>query len=268
MINALRQALTVRVEDISFRDNIYNDEEFVASSIKDNFAGWYREEDLSKQIDFILQHCAVNPPAKVLDAACGHGRHCDLLSRKGFGVTGTDISEQLIAYLEQAYSGKRITFKKQSFKELDYRGTFDLVIVLGNSLSLIPREEITEALRNLSNALKSSGTLFMEFDNRKHFIRNEAGKCCWNYAGDRWLILSRHHYDSTRKLGKSMDISIDFQNKRVNCSPTIKCLYDQDELSDSLNRAGMTPIKWFGDWDGNGISDKSPSVIVVAKKKL
>jgi len=268
MINALRQALTVRVEDISFSDNIYGDEDFVARSIKDNFAGWYREEDLPKQIDFLLQHCAVDSPAKVLDAACGHGRHCDILSRKGYEVTGTDISEQLIAYLEQAYSGKRITFKKRSFKELDYSGTFDLVIVLGNSLSLIPREEMTEALQNLNNSLMNSGISFLELDNREHVIENEMGKRFWSYDGDRWLILSKHHYDSALKLEKSLDISIDFQNMSVNCFPLTKCLYDQDEISDSLNRAGMTPIKWFGDWNGNGISDKSPSIIVVAKKKL
>lgn len=267
MIDALRQALAVSVEGISFGDNIYGDEDFVARSIKDDFAGWYREEDLPKQIGFLLQHCAVAPPAEVLDAACGHGRHCDILSRQGYKVTGTDISAQLIAHLQAAYRGG-ITFERRSFAELDYRGAFDLAIVLGNSLSLIPREELPKALRRLNNCLKPDGSLFLELDNRDYVTKNELGQRVWSYNDDRWLTFSRHHYDADLRLQKTLDISIDVQSMNVTRFPLVKCLYNQDELSAALRRAGLTAVEWFGGWDGSAVSDESPSIIVVARRKL
>jgi len=139
LIATLKKALSVRVEDITFSDNVYHDESFIAKSISNGFSGWYSDTDLAKHVDFVLKHCEVKPDSRILDAACGHGRHADLLSRKGHEVVGIDISQQLIWYLKKEY-GNSIQFERRSFKDINYSATFDLAVVLGNSLSLIPRQ--------------------------------------------------------------------------------------------------------------------------------
>ena len=245
---------------------MYYSESFFAQSIEDDFAGWYNEDAVKRQIDFILQHCQVKPNSKVLDVACGHGRHAALLGKRGYQVLGTDISDRLIAYLTETYSDEKISFEKRTFMEIDYSGVFDLAIVLGNSLGLIPRDEFVIVMNKLRKSLKKGGCLFVELDNRIHFIKDvEAGKKFWNYHADRWLVLSEVYYDSENKLEKTVDISVDLEDMRVSQYPSTKSLYDHDELCDLLAGTNFIVRQSFGDWEGNEISEASPSLLIAAQ---
>lgn len=268
IISSLKAFLHQRIEDISFTDNMYYDEDFFAKSIENNFAGWYDADALKQQIGFILQHCKVTPNSKVLDAACGHGRHAELLCRRGHEVLATDISDQLITHLTEKYGDKRLLFEKRTFMEINYSQIFDLAIVLANSLGLIPRDEFVIVLNKLSRSLKKDGWLFVELDNRSHFVKNEAGKRSWSYHADRWLVLSERHYDSENRLEKTVDISVDFADMSVNQFLLTKSLYDYNELCNLLASANFIVRKSFGDWEGNEISEASPSLLIVAQNRL
>src|SRR3712207_3900011 len=64
-----------------------------------------RDETEARQfIDRLLEH--LRPPAgcRMLDVACGRGRHSKFLGAKGFDVTGIDISPDSIAFAKQCES--------------------------------------------------------------------------------------------------------------------------------------------------------------------
>jgi SAM-dependent methyltransferase len=214
----------------------------------------------------MLQESRAPFPSKILDVACGHGRHAALLSQQGHDVAATDISETLIAYRRDT-QGEAIRFEKRSFAELDYGPTFDLVIVLGNSLSLIPREQLATALDNLTNCLKNDARLFIELDNRPYFVQQYAGRRHWDFHGGRWLRLSQYHYDDENKLEKTRDVSLDFRNMTVDRFQMTKSLYDYTEIAHWIAGAGMTIANAWGDWDGSDVSEASPSLLIVAQKK-
>ena len=268
IISSLKAFLHRRIENISFTDNTYYDERFFAKSIENNFAGWYDADALDGQINFILQHCKVARNSKVLDAACGHGRHAELLCRRGYEVLATDISDQLITHLTEKYGHKKLLFEKRSFMEINYSQIFDLAIVLANSLGLIPRDEFVIVLNKLSRSLKKGGWLFVELDNRSHFVSNEAGKRPWSYHADRWLVLSECHYDSENRLEKTVDISVDFEDMSVNLFLLTKSLYDYNELCNLLANANFMVRKSFGNWKGDEISEACPSLLIVAQNRL
>ena len=54
------------------------------------------EEDARWIINLLQRSIAVKTNARVLDIACGSGRHSIELARRGFEVTGFDLSEFLI----------------------------------------------------------------------------------------------------------------------------------------------------------------------------
>jgi 2-polyprenyl-3-methyl-5-hydroxy-6-metoxy-1,4-benzoquinol methylase len=43
-------------------------------------------------VEFIVEQLALEPGGSVLDVACGRGRHSVELARRGFHVTGIDLS--------------------------------------------------------------------------------------------------------------------------------------------------------------------------------
>jgi hypothetical protein len=263
--SALHDILQRNIESLTFSDIPYGRETFFEEAIAEDFAGWCDKSAIADQIELILRSCEIDAPSAVMDVACGHGKHAEVLHSKGHRVTATDISTTLIDFLTKKHRGE-ITFLKRSFSEMDFDRAFDLIIVLGNSLSLVPEDVCRGTLGRLANALASNGRLFIELDNPLFFIKNEAGKRCWTKRTDRWLDLSEYHYDPVQKLEKSRDVSIDFCKGTVKEYSFTKRLYTNDEFCRLLDESGLKVTKCFGNWDGTDFSSDSACQLFSVKR--
>ena len=58
-------------------------------------------EDTKRQVDFVIQKLHLKGGEKVLDLACGYGRHSLELARRGFSVTGVDITPAYIQFARE-----------------------------------------------------------------------------------------------------------------------------------------------------------------------
>ncbi|MEP2509893.1 MAG: methyltransferase domain-containing protein, partial [Reichenbachiella sp.] len=55
-------------------------------------------EEAAKFLDHLINYFKIVPNSKILDLACGKGRHSIYLNKKGFDVTGVDLSEENIKF--------------------------------------------------------------------------------------------------------------------------------------------------------------------------
>jgi cyclopropane fatty-acyl-phospholipid synthase-like methyltransferase len=55
-----------------------------------------------KEVDFILDELNLSPGCSILDMGCGTGRHAVELARRGYQVTGVDISSGMLAEAKKA----------------------------------------------------------------------------------------------------------------------------------------------------------------------
>src|ERR1044072_796187 len=71
---------------------------------------------------------------RVLDLACGIGRHAMELRRRGFEVVGIDISAELLEIAERdaAEQGLEVAFVEADLRLLDYEDEFDIVLSLND----------------------------------------------------------------------------------------------------------------------------------------
>ena len=71
---------------------------------------------------------------RVLDLACGIGRHSLELRRRGFEVVGVDISPELLEIAERsaAEEGLEVAFMQADLRELAFADEFDLVLSLND----------------------------------------------------------------------------------------------------------------------------------------
>jgi len=96
----------------------------------------------------------------VLDAGCGVGQPVSqFLERKGFKVTGVDISKRMIELAKENVPGG--TFLQQNILTLDFPdNTFDGLICV-YTLWHIPRENHSQIIRNFHRMLKDDGILVL-----------------------------------------------------------------------------------------------------------
>jgi SAM-dependent methyltransferase len=105
-------------------------------------AGYLREYqplfDLTEdraQVARLVELLALPSGSRVLDLACGQGRHAHLLAEAGFDVDGLDLSAYLLAVARKRGSGKRLRYTRGDMRRLPARWTrrFDAVVNLFSS---------------------------------------------------------------------------------------------------------------------------------------
>lgn len=131
----------------------------------ENYARKYDKEPFVQgtagECDFIEEEIARDKSLKIIDIGCGTGRHAIELTKRGYNVTGVDLSEnQIKRAMEKAQeAGVTIDFQTQDARNLPFNGEFDLAIMLcEGGFSLMETDEMNfEILKNATKALKSKG---------------------------------------------------------------------------------------------------------------
>ncbi len=136
-------------------------------SLFENYAQKYDKECFVQgtigECDFIEQEINRDKSLKVIDIGCGTGRHAIELTKRGYNVTGVDLSEDQIKRAKEKAqeAGVTINFQTQDARNLSFDGEFDLAIMLcEGGFSFMETDEMNfEILKNATKALKSKGKL-------------------------------------------------------------------------------------------------------------
>jgi len=156
----------------------------------DNYSNKYDNESFTQgtlgECDFIEREAAFNKGINILDIGCGTGRHAIELTKRGYNVTGIDLSESQLkrAGEKAAEQNLNINFLKCDARELPFKNEFDLAIMLcEGAFPLMETDEMNfSILRNAADALKSKGKLifttlnglFPLFQSVKDYLESEA----------------------------------------------------------------------------------------------
>ncbi len=128
----------------------------------------YRNRDEQEAIDFLdtlVKTLGWFPPLRILDAACGKGRHAHHLARLGFDVTGTDLSANSITIAQKNALPNEAFFVhdlRQPFR-IHY---FDTIVNLFTSFGYFEYDyQNQQTMNGFSQGLKQGGCLVLDFLN-------------------------------------------------------------------------------------------------------
>lgn len=115
---------------------------------------------------FFRRLFAENRVARVLDCACGTGRHLILFRSLGCEASGSDLSPAMLAQARRNLAAAGV---EAPLEELDYRDLlgrfeppFDAVVCLSGALLELPDEpEMRRALRSMRAVLRPDGLLVL-----------------------------------------------------------------------------------------------------------
>jgi len=123
-------------------------------------------------LDVILKVSGCESPV-LLDIACGIGRHALEMARRGYDVTGIDISESMICEAREngLAEGLDVRFEEHDMRTLDFHTQFDTAYILFNTMGLLTsNEEVLDFLYGVYDALRPDGLFIFQVGNLWSYI--------------------------------------------------------------------------------------------------
>lgn len=219
-------------------------------------------EEASRFIRNLMAHLQLAEGAKLLDHACGRGRHASYLASMGYVVTGLDISPANIQFARRMES-ENLSFFQHDMRKPFRSNYFDGIFNFFTSFGYFNKEiEHLQTLENVALGLKYRGIFVIDFMNRYSVIRDlienetiELDGICYN--------IKRHSDDSC------IYKSIHFQEQgKVHVFKERVRAYTSAELSAMIQKAGMIPLSIHGNYDLDPFDEQeSDRLIIIARKQ-
>jgi 2-polyprenyl-3-methyl-5-hydroxy-6-metoxy-1,4-benzoquinol methylase len=179
----------------------------------ENYGMKYDKESFTQgtigECDFIENEIDYNKNIRILDIGCGTGRHSIELAKRGYSVTGVDLSDSLLKRAKDKAVDQKVNvdFKKADARSLTFKEEFDLVIMLcEGAFPLMETDEMNyQILWNAAKALKQKGKLifttlnglFPLFHSVKDFLASKTQEGNATYDKNTFDLMTFRDYNIT-----------------------------------------------------------------------
>ncbi len=217
------------------------------------------EAEAERLVSLLERHGIGRAGTRILDLACGAGRHAAVLARRGARVVGLDLSAPLLA-LARRRTGNWLV--RGDMRAIGLRsGHFDAIVNLFTSFGYFDDEaQHVAVLHEVARVLAPGGWFVLDFLNaaevRAHLVPHDE-----RALGRRRVIQERRVSEDGRYVIKSIHVVGEGRSflERVR-------LYERDELEALLARAGLAPRSAFGDYDGGAHVPGAPRCLLLAQR--
>lgn len=213
-------------------------------------------------VDRISTNIHLPKGSKVLDLACGKGRHSRHLHAKGFRVTGIDLSEKNIEACK-ANEESGLDFYVHDMRHLFRINYFDCVMNLFTSFGYFEQSHQNElAIQAAAKSLVKGGRLVIDFLNTHKAIKDMIPEQTIEREGIRFHIRKSIQNGFLVKEIQFRDNGTDHEfREKVG-------LLKKEDFFDWFSRAGLETETVAGDYRLNPFDENtSPRLIFIARKK-
>lgn len=228
-------------------------------------------EDTKRQVDFLIKKLGLNGGERILDLACGFGRHSLELAHRGFDVTGVDITTQYIEYAAEQVDKEKLNarFICSDIRDVSFENEFDVVLNMADgAVGYLENDvENLKIFSVVSKALKSGGKHFMDIMNASY--ANTHFPCKMWDAGEKSLTLSNFEWDIETKT--LIYGQLDYRYGEPLPKPEMTAgnpirLYSLDEVKNIFSSLELEVYDSYSDFSGKPSSDNDIQLMVCSKK--
>lgn len=214
-------------------------------------------EEAERQTAFVLD-VFDGCPGRVLDLACGAGRHLGALRRRGVAAVGADLSLALLA------RGRGLPRARADMRVLPFAaGTFDLVLNFFTSFGYFASErENFRVLEELVRVLRPGGRFLMDLLDRERAIGSLVARE-EQRVGSRVVHIERWFDERTQRLEKR--IAWDEDGEHRSFTESVRA-YRREEVEIGMQWAGLEVTAVYGGWRGQEWQPGSERLILVGRR--
>lgn len=231
----------------------------------DHYHLLYKHRDYSEAEFFItnlFKHLNLEKTSKILDLACGKGRHALQVHQLGYSVLGVDLSEESVQHANK-FADKSLRFIRADMRELGMNQEVNVVLNLFTSFGYFQNEgDNLKVLKSVSKALMTDGLMVLDYLNVNKVKRQlpqdekvDRGNIQFNvkkYVKEKFIVKQ-----------------IDFEDKcgSHHFQEFVKCI-DLKLFKDYFNAAGMEIIETFGNYELAPFKEESSDRLILIVKKV
>jgi len=204
---------------------------------------YFSKKRLGQEVAFLIDTLRLKKKDKILDLACGSGRHTIALAKKGFNIAGLDFSAHLlkIARRRALQEGVSVKFYRQNVQKITIKTKYDKIFLFFSEFGSFNAEKV---LANVAQLLRPKGLFLLDTDNVFRLVRYLA-----RHPG------SKYRFDFA-------DMRLREKQKR---GPEIR-YYVVPELKKLLQNHGFKIACLFGNYQKAPLAQDSKRIIIVAQK--
>ncbi|MBI5403226.1 MAG: class I SAM-dependent methyltransferase [Ignavibacteriae bacterium] len=226
----------------------------------------YRHRDSKEATDLInliQRSVPLSSGAEVLDVCCGAGRHSIEFAKRGFDVTGFDLSGYLIGEAKKNKAALKeknvnVKFLIKDMRDFNFGNSFELALNIFSSFGYFETDdENFSVFKNVKSSLKKKGYFVFDFLNeallRKNLVKKD------------FIVVQGKKVHQERRIEnnfvyKNIRIGKDVFTERI-------MLYSCAEIRAELEKTGFNVKNVYGDYFGNKFFlNKSNRFILIAQK--
>jgi SAM-dependent methyltransferase len=228
--------------------------------------GEWVEARTPAQCDFLVEVLELQPSARVLDLCCGQGRISVELARRGFAVTGLDLSEYLLGLARERaeQAGVTVEWVHGDMRELPWQDEFDAVVSVFTSFGYLETDEEDEkVLCAARDSLKPRGRLLLDLHNREQSALRFQPRNWAEHEGH--IVLDDLTWEEKRGRITLARTIIAPDGSRRQTGFTLR-IYAPSEMMRMLERAGLEWERTCGGWEASQYTALSRGMMVLARK--
>jgi SAM-dependent methyltransferase len=222
-------------------------------------------EATAAEVDFLVRTTRLRPGSRVLDVACGSGRHALPLARLGCRVTGVDVSTEAIGFATAVArdEGLALDLRIGDMGGLPRDVRADVAICMGNAFGYLDHAGTQRFLAELARLVAPGGALVLDYafaaesllpgislDEEPMTIGGVEATQVNEYdvAESRWLT------SFTFRRGDE-----------VHRGTSVQHVYTSAEVARLVTAAGFAAVEMYGDPDGAPYRLGSHRLLLVAR---
>ena len=219
------------------------------------------EKEAQVFIDNLIDYLQIHKGSKLIDIACGKGRHAKYFNKKGMDVVGVDLSQNSINTAKKD-ENKNLQFSAHDMRENYQENAFDVVTNLFTSFGYFENnKDEQKAINAMANNLKKEGMLIIDFMNAKKVIAN--------LVLNEQKTINNIQFDITRQVKDGFilkDIRITDGKEEQQFQEKVKAITLAD-YSEFITNAGLKIIDIFGNYKLDNFDEEiSDRLILICKK--
>ena len=224
------------------------------------------EEEAERLVDLIEREITPALNAHILDIGCGRGRHAHALARRGYRVTGIDLSEAAIEEARATAADEGLdattTFRVSNMRTPACEACADGVVNLFTSFGYFEEDAENErALAAMATALRPGGWLLQDFLNAP-VVAESLGASEHETEGGRTI-----HQDRWIEDGRVIkEITIEHADETETFRESVR-LFTVHDFKEMYLSVGLELVSLFGNYDGGNYKpEESPRLLLYARK--
>ena len=229
-----------------------------------------RDVDYEKWTDYIenLFDMYDVHPSLVCDVACGTGNFTIPLARRGYDMTGVDISEAMLNVAREKAEGLDILFLNQSMTKIDLYGTMGafLCMIDGINYVLSPKS-LLRFFTKIKTCFMDKGAPFIFDISSEYKMKSVIGSNTFIHSDKDIFYTWQNRYIENKKLSdmfltffvKDGDTYHRFEERHLQRA------WSSEELTYLLKKAGFETVDTYGEMSYKKPKKNEERIVFVAR---